>query len=66
MKAISELKQLAEELAADTKAGKYETIIITAEGKSTKTQLTLSDFEEIKKMLSELVPNVTVEYKLTN
>jgi rRNA maturation protein Rpf1 len=66
MKAISELKQLAEELATDAKAGKYETIIITAEDKTTKTQLTLSDFEEIKKMRSELVPNITVEYKVTN
>ena len=60
----TELESLAEELANDAKVGGYSSIIIRPETNSPKTQLSYSDFIELKKILSTLSPELNVEFRM--
>lgn len=57
-----EVESLAQDLARDVQESGVTEIVITSEGKL--QSMSLSDFDILKVRLSELVPGLTVLYKL--
>ena len=57
-----EVESLAQDLARDVQESGVTEIVITSEGKL--QSMSLSDFDILKVRLSELVPGITVLYKL--